>query len=270
MGGNFTVSRFVNYFARNLDNVLIAKVWGDGPVALYSKAYSLLILPLNQMATPIGQVAVPALSKLHADEEQYRSFFFKGVSMASFLMAPVCLFTIIASREIILAFLGPDWAESIPIFFALAPKLLFTTTSTCVNWVVFSKGYTGKHLKTTVFASFVILATFLSTIWFGVLVLAWAFTVISISLRIPLSAYLLKDSPVSLRDILAIQVSSLLSATVAAIATFILGRFLLELNPAASLFIQAFVFGLLYLALTWTSEGAELLRAQAIQLLKAR
>ena len=43
MGGNFTISNFINYIARNGDNILIAKYWGDQAVAFYARAYSLLL-----------------------------------------------------------------------------------------------------------------------------------------------------------------------------------------------------------------------------------
>ncbi len=37
-GSNITGFNLLNYFARNLDNVLIGKVWGPSPLGLYAKA----------------------------------------------------------------------------------------------------------------------------------------------------------------------------------------------------------------------------------------
>ena len=48
-GGRLTVSNFVHYLSRNMDNMLIGKVIGAEPLGLYSKAFSLLMTPLNQI-----------------------------------------------------------------------------------------------------------------------------------------------------------------------------------------------------------------------------
>jgi len=52
-GGNLTGFSVFNYFARNLDNILIGRVWGAGALGIYSKAYSLMMLPLQQINGPI-------------------------------------------------------------------------------------------------------------------------------------------------------------------------------------------------------------------------
>ena len=51
-GGNITAFNIINYFARNIDNILIGKVWGSASLGLYSKAYGLLMLPLIRLILP--------------------------------------------------------------------------------------------------------------------------------------------------------------------------------------------------------------------------
>ena len=57
-GLNLTGFSFVNFFARNTDNLLIGKLFGAKPLGLYSKAYGLLLLPLTQINAPIASVAI--------------------------------------------------------------------------------------------------------------------------------------------------------------------------------------------------------------------
>ena len=42
------------FLARNLDNVLIGRVWGDVPLGLYDRAYKLLLFPLTSDQRPAG------------------------------------------------------------------------------------------------------------------------------------------------------------------------------------------------------------------------
>ena len=76
-GGNLTGFGVVNYFARNLDNLLIGRFWGPAQLGLYARAYQLLLLPIDQMITPITAVAVPALSRLKDSPERYRQAYLR-------------------------------------------------------------------------------------------------------------------------------------------------------------------------------------------------
>ena len=60
-GGDIMGFDIINYFSRNLDNILIGRFIGAGALGFYSKAYALLTLPLLQINSPISAVAIPAL-----------------------------------------------------------------------------------------------------------------------------------------------------------------------------------------------------------------
>ena len=76
-GGNLTGFNLVNFFARNLDNVLIGRFNGEVSLGLYDRAYKLLLLPLNQITTPLARVALPLLAKLRGDETGYTNAFLR-------------------------------------------------------------------------------------------------------------------------------------------------------------------------------------------------
>src|SRR2546430_6885107 len=62
-------STFVNYFARNLDNVLLGRYWGASQLGLYSRGYQLMTLPIDQINGPITTVR----SEEHTSELQSQS-----------------------------------------------------------------------------------------------------------------------------------------------------------------------------------------------------
>ena len=63
-GANVTGFNVANFFARNLDNVLIGHTWGDRPLGLYDRAYKLLLMPLQQINNPMSKVMLPVLAQL--------------------------------------------------------------------------------------------------------------------------------------------------------------------------------------------------------------
>ncbi len=91
-GGNLTGTRLLAFFARNLDNILIGKVWGSDALGLYSKAYQLMMLPILQLTSPVTAVVVPALSRLQDDPERFRGYYRKAIQALSSLTMPVVIF----------------------------------------------------------------------------------------------------------------------------------------------------------------------------------
>jgi len=47
---------FINYFSRNLDNLLIGKFLGSAPLGYYNKSYSLMMLPVSNLTHVITPV----------------------------------------------------------------------------------------------------------------------------------------------------------------------------------------------------------------------
>src|SRR5438876_1871370 len=76
-GANRTASDFITSVARGSDNLLIGRVFGPGPVGLYSRASDLLMRPLEQFLSPINAVFLPALSCLHSQPERHRPTFLR-------------------------------------------------------------------------------------------------------------------------------------------------------------------------------------------------
>src|SRR4029453_14358411 len=55
-GGGLTGFNVMNYFARNLDNALIGKFWGAAQLGIYSRAYQMLLMPMQQINAPLAAV----------------------------------------------------------------------------------------------------------------------------------------------------------------------------------------------------------------------
>ncbi len=119
-GANITGFEFVNYFHRNLDNILIGRFWGPDALGLYTEAYRLLMLPISAIRAPINTVAFPALSRLLEHPEAYRSYYRRVTAVVAFLSMPLCALLFATSRPAIEFLLGKQWLGVAPIFSWLA------------------------------------------------------------------------------------------------------------------------------------------------------
>jgi O-antigen/teichoic acid export membrane protein len=139
-GANLTGFNMVNYVARNLDNILIGRVWGAVSLGFYAKAYGLLMLPLRQVNAPIAAVAVPTLSRLQDDPARYRRYYLKSITMISFVTMPAVMFLIVMSAEVIRVALGPQWSPAGQIFALLGIAALTQPVTTSTGWLYVSQG----------------------------------------------------------------------------------------------------------------------------------
>lgn len=139
-GGHLTGFNLANYLARNLDNILIGWRWGSASLGLYSRAYGLLMLPLQQINAPLRAVAVPALSRLQNAPEKYRGYYLKLVSLITFVTVPLITFMMMMSEHLIRLVLGAQWDGASRIFAYLGFAGLVQPVTHTLGWVLISQG----------------------------------------------------------------------------------------------------------------------------------
>lgn len=125
---------FMNYFSRNLDNLLIGKVIGSSQLGFYEKAYKLMLYPVQNLTYVISPVLHPILSEYQDDREYIYNKYLSVVRVLSILglfFGTVCFFI---SREIILIFFGERWVNSIETFKILSisiwPQVVTSSSGT--------------------------------------------------------------------------------------------------------------------------------------------
>ena len=197
-GGNLTGFNVINYFARNADKLLIGKFWGSGPLGLYSKAYGLLMLPLRQIKGPISAVAVPALSRLQNEPDQYRRYYYRAMSTIAFITMPLVAILAALSDEIIRIVLGNQWKDAAIIFKVLAFAAFFQPIGS-TGWIFVSLGQTKRMMRWGLATVPLIVLSFVIGLPWGVLGVATSYTVCYLSLiLVPSFWYAYRYSPVNL------------------------------------------------------------------------
>lgn len=136
-GGNVTGFNVMQYFARNADNALIGKFWGAYELGLYSRAYQMLLMPMQQINAPLASVAVPALSRLADSPERYRDAYLKILEKLVMITMPLGAFMIATSDWLVLFLLGPQWKETGTIFMLLGIAAIIQPV-TKTSWWLFS------------------------------------------------------------------------------------------------------------------------------------
>lgn len=111
---------FINYFSRNLDNILVGKYLGAGSLGIYEKAYQLMTYPLMLLTHAFTPAIQPVLRQYASDidkiEHIHRDFTFK----LSILGSIVGFVIFLLADVIVKIALGPDWTAVAPLIQVLA------------------------------------------------------------------------------------------------------------------------------------------------------
>lgn len=176
-GMDVTAFSTINYFARNLDNVLIGKVWGAIELGLYSRAYSLLTLPIRQINAPITAVAFPTLSRLQSDPPRFRRYYLNALLLLTSLTTPLSLVLAVLAPEVVTIVLGPQWIEAVPIFQLLALSAVVQPVLNTSGWLYTATGNTRGLLKWGSLGALWLIMSFFAGLPFGATGVAAAYAI---------------------------------------------------------------------------------------------
>jgi PST family polysaccharide transporter len=119
-GVNITGARIVNYFNRQLDDILIGRFLGSELLGYYSVAYEILRGMTTLLSRTVSSVAMPAFAKLQNDMERMREAFIGAVKTSSVVAFPFFFLFIGVAPELMHLAYGPKWEPAIPVARILA------------------------------------------------------------------------------------------------------------------------------------------------------
>ena len=176
----------INYWARKSDDLLIGKFMGADSLGIYSRAYSLMLLPISQVISLISNVMFPAMSLIQYDKERVKSIFLRVIQILAFITFPIMIGLIATADNFVLGIFGKKWSEVIPIIQILAFVGVIQTLSNPVGWIYTSQGKTKLMFWWGVFGSgSVIVAIIIGVVIGSIYSVAIAYLIVSILLIYP-------------------------------------------------------------------------------------
>lgn len=117
-GSRYSLIGFIEFLCSSLDAMVIGKLFGAGPAGLYSRAFLLAHLPVQQPANLLTKVLFPVISRLGI-KRQADSLQISLLLVGSYAFS-VSLGMIPAAHDLITVLLGDQWIEAVPLLQVLA------------------------------------------------------------------------------------------------------------------------------------------------------
>lgn len=145
----------INYFSRNLDNLLIGTFIGGTTLANYDKSYKLMKYPIQNITHVITPVLHPILSEYQEDKEYIYIKYSKIVKVLSLIGVFVSVYCFFASKEIINILYGRQWDNAVTSFKLLSVSVWAQMVTSSVGIVFQSTNNTKMMFKCGLAATFV-------------------------------------------------------------------------------------------------------------------
>lgn len=237
-GGNLTGFNVVNYFARNLDNVLIGRFWGTQQLGLYTKAYQLLLLPLQQINGPFAAVAVPALSRLVDSPDRYRQAYLRVLEKLTIITSPLVVFMIATSDWLVVFLLGAQWKDASALFSLLGIVALTQPVANTTGWIFITQGRTKDMFQWGIVGSTLSVISIVAGLPWGATGVAASYSISGLLIRTPLLFwYVGRGGAVKTGDFYRTMAPSTIASLCAMGAILALRYFVVISNPLLGLVI---------------------------------
>lgn len=137
----------LNYFVRNLDDLLIGKYLGKVQLGFYNRGYSLLLFPLSTFSSAVSRVILPLFSESKHDLEFVRKTYLRTTRFVSFVTFPLMLIVFLTAEPVVLLILGAKWIELIPLIRVFAVLGAAQSIGTLDGAVYQALGKTSTQLR---------------------------------------------------------------------------------------------------------------------------
>jgi PST family polysaccharide transporter len=122
-GANTSIYTLLNFFSRNSATLIIGHLIGPVSLGHFNRASALFQLPVNNLLQPIGQAALPVMTRFRPQPELYQKTYLGLVRRLSVALAPAAIILAFASDYLVVALLGPAWLRAGYALMMLSPAL---------------------------------------------------------------------------------------------------------------------------------------------------
>jgi O-antigen/teichoic acid export membrane protein len=178
----------VNYWSRNMDILLIGRVFGAQTLGYYSLAFRLIGTPVQLVGGALRPLLHPTLVAMTGDQPRIRSAYLRVVRVTALTTFPLAALLWSGADQIVHVVWGPGWQPAADILRGLALLAAVQPVNSLSGAVYMARGATGLLFKLSIFNAVVIIGAMLLGLPFGVVGVAIAISIAYALILAPVSS----------------------------------------------------------------------------------
>ena len=178
-GWKLLVSALLDTVYNNCRQLIIGKMYSNSDLAYYNKGKQFPELVVTNVNTSIDSVLLPAMSQVQDEKEKVKDMTRKSIKVSTYIMAPLMMGLAAVSPALIEIILTDKWLDAVPYLQIFCITYMFYPIHTANLNAVKAIGRSDLFLKLEIKKKVVGVALLLSTMWFGVMVMALSLVAVS-------------------------------------------------------------------------------------------
>jgi PST family polysaccharide transporter len=220
-GSYVMADNIVCYLSYYTDKILIGRVCGAVALGFYGRAYTLINIPTQNLASVLGSTLFPALSRLQHQPERLRNYFLKSYTLFLSLTMPITVAAGLFGEDIIRVFLGAKWMDAVTVFRLLTPTILAFALINPVGLLLQALGLVARNLWIGLMILPVTVAAYFIGIAWGPVGVASGFSIAMWIVMLPVLLWAIAGTPIRPRDLVRAIAPPTVAVVVAAGAALV-------------------------------------------------
>ena len=173
-GWKLLVSALLDTGYNNLRNLIIGKMYSPTDLAFYNQGDKFPKIIITNINTSIDSVLLPTMSNSQDDRERIKQMTRRAIKTSTYVMAPLMMGLAFCAEPIVSLILTDKWLPCVPFLRIFCITYMFWPVHTANLNAINAMGRSDWFLKLEIIKKVVGLTILLSTMWFGVMAMAYS------------------------------------------------------------------------------------------------
>ncbi|MCY0970997.1 lipopolysaccharide biosynthesis protein [Chryseobacterium wangxinyae] len=178
-GSKLTMSGILDVVFTNIYQVIIGKFYTPAQVGFYTRANTLMMLPVGNISSALNKVVFPLFSQLQDDLPRLRNLYKRIMIAVIFVVSPIIVVMAVLAKPLITLLFGDKWLPVVPIFQIIAVTGILYPLHLYNLLILQIRGKSGLFLKLEIAKKILMVLVIAATITSGLDVLLWGLVVFS-------------------------------------------------------------------------------------------
>lgn len=176
-GWKLLASALLDTVYMNLRNLIIGKMYSSADLAYYNQGDKFPKVIVTNINTSIDSVLLPTMSNVQEDHTRVKSMTRRSIKTSTYIMAPLMMGLAFCAEPIVRLVLTDKWLPCVPYLQIFCITYMFYPIHTANLNAIKAMGRSDLFLKLEITKKVVGMALLLSTMWFGVMAMAYSLLV---------------------------------------------------------------------------------------------
>ena len=240
----------INYFASQVDKMVIGKWLGMDNLGLYNIAWNLIIFPITRINPIFTQVAFSVFSKFQNDSNKLSNYYARLITVIMNLNTPLLLGIFLTANEIVYVLYGTKCEKASGIIRILSLSGILKTFANPGGAIILAKGRADISFYINIFWIIIITSfSYHAAITFGTLEsMAYSQLLATALIGIFWHYLVAKYGEIAYINILRIALKAIILSLAMSFIVYFIGQYI-EFRTTLTLIIKSFIGVLSYILL---------------------